>query len=369
VKAVVKKVAVLGAGHGGAAFAGHLTLKGFEVALYEHPKFKKNIDEIREKGGVELIGAVEGFGKLSSATTEMKDVLPGADIIMVTVPAFAQMTFMEAALPYLENGQLAVFNPDNFASLAFKEMLRKKGIKKDIKIAGTASLMYACRKAAPARVNIFGVKDTMPVAALPSAATGSIIPPLKELFSQFTPAKNVLEMGFANMNMIIHCPTAVLNAGRIEDTRGNFMFYWQGMTESVCRVMEKNDEERVKVGEKLGLKVLSTHETLKQFYSYEKAGVDLHDFLVHSRVHGGHGPDAPSDLYHRYIREDVPCGLVPVSSFGKLLGVPTPSIDAIILLSSIMNKTDYFKEGRTIEKMGLSGMSAREILEYCEKMA
>lgn len=364
---VIRKVAVLGAGHGGCAFSGHLAMKGFKVGLYEHPEFKQNIEEVKKRGGVELIGAVEGFGKLSQATVDIKDVISGADVVMVAVPAFAQSIFMELALPYLEDGQIVVFNPDNFASFVFREILKNRGVKRDIKVAGTASLLYACRRAAPAKVNVFAVKNTMPVAALPAADTNSVVGLLKELFPEFTPAKNVLEMGFGNMNMIIHCPTAVLNAGRIEDTKGDFMFYWQGMSESVCRVMEKMDEERVKVGEKLGLKVLSTHDTLKQFYRSEKAGVDLHDFLIHTRVHGGRGPDAPADLYHRYLSEDVPCGLVPVSSFGKLVNVPTPAVDSIILLASIMNKADYFKDGRTVERMGLSGRSGKEILACCNR--
>ena len=42
-----RKIAVLGAGHGGYAFSGHLAMKGFEVGLYEHPKFKENIKEIK----------------------------------------------------------------------------------------------------------------------------------------------------------------------------------------------------------------------------------------------------------------------------------------------------------------------------------
>jgi len=358
---MIRKIAVLGAGHGGCAFSGHLAMKGFEVGLYEHQKFKENVEEIKERGGVELIGAVEGLGRPSKATTDIKEVISGADVVMVAVPAFAQSILMEMALPHLEDGQVVVFNPDNFASLEFREMIKNKGVKRDIKIAGTASLLYACRKIAPAKVDVFAVKNTLPVAALPARDTGSVVTTLKEIFSEFTPAENVLEMGFGNINIIIHCPTAVLNAGRIEDTKGNFMFYWEGMTESVCRVMEKMDEERMKVAEKLGLKPVSTLDRLRQFYRGEKVGKDLHDFLTSSRVHGGHGPDAPEDLYHRYLSEDVPYGLVPVSSFGRLVNVPTPTIDSIILLTSTMNKTDYFKEGRTLNRMGLSGRSLSDI--------
>jgi len=364
---MIKKVAVLGAGNGGCAFSGHLAMKGFEVGLYEDPKFKKNVEEIKERGGVELTGAIEGFGKFSNATTDIKDVIPGADVVMVVVPSFAQPVFVEAALPYLEDGQIVVFNPDNFMSLVFREMLKSKGLKRDIKIAGTVSLMYATRRIAPAKVNIWAVKNILPVAALPATDTGSVVSSLKEMFPEFIPARNILEMSLGNPNMILHCPAAVLNAGRIEDTKGDFSFYWEGMTPSVCRVMEKMDEERMEVAEKLGFKLISALDCLRQFYRSQKAGKDLHDWLTSSKVHGGHGPDAPKDLHYRYISEDVPNGLVPVSELGKLVNVPTPTIDSIITLSSIMNETNYPKEGRTIERMGLSGKSCQEILELIER--
>lgn len=360
---MVEKVAILGAGNGGCAFSGHLALKGFEVGLYEDPKFKKNIEEVKDRGGVELSGKIEGFGKFSNATTDIKDAMQGADVVMVVVPAFAQPILMERALPYLEDGQIVVFNPDNFASLVFREMLRKKGLRKDIRIAGTASLLYACRRTAPAKVGIWYVKDSMPVAALPGRDTDDVAKSLTEMFSEFSPARNVLEVSIGNINNVLHCATAVLNTGRIEDSKGDFMFYWEGMTESVCRVMEKVDEEKIQVAAKLGFKVISTHDYLRQYYRSEKAGQDLHDFVTHSRAHGGRGADAPKDLQYRYVSEDVPNGLVPISLFGKLVNVPTPTIDSVVSLSSTMNEVDYLKEGRTIEEMGLSGKSPKEVLE------
>lgn len=364
---MIKKIAILGAGNGGCTFSGHLSMRGFEVGLYEDPKFKKNIDGIKERGGVKLTGAVEGFGKFSNATTNIKDVITGADIVMVVVPAFVHPIIIEAALPYLEGGQIIVFNPGNFGSLLFRDMMKSKGIKKDIKVADTASLLYATQRIAPAKVKVDAVKKVMPVAALPSTDTAYVVNILKEMFSEFTPARNVLEVGFENINMILHCPTSVLNVGRIEDTKGDFMFYWEGMTESVCKVMEKMDEERMNVGEKLGLKLSSTLYYLRKFYPSEKMGADLYDWVTHSKVHGGYGPDAPRNLHHRYVSEDVPNGLVPVSLFGKLLKVPISTIDSIITLSSIMNGENYLNKGRTLERMGLSGLSCKEILYYVEK--
>lgn len=363
---MINKIAVLGAGNGAFTFSGHLGLKGFDVSLFEFPSFEKNIEGIKEKGGIELTGVLDGFGKISHVTTCMKDALSGSEVVLVVVPAFVHPLVIDAALPYLEDGQTWVFIPGNFGSLLFKEALRKNNIKKNIKIADTASLLYSTRKIGPAKVRVNAVKKVLPIASLPGQDTGTVVETMKNLFDEFTPATNVLEIGFNNINTILHCPTAVLNLGRIEDTKGNFMFYWEGMTESVCKVMEKMDEERMAVGKALGMELPTTLFSLRQFYPQE-VGTDLHDWVTHSKVHGGVGPDAPSSPQDRYIAEDVPNGLVPLSQIGDLLGIPTPAIDSIITLSSLANGVDYFSKGRTLDKLGLAGLTAEKIMVYIER--
>jgi opine dehydrogenase len=76
---------------------------------------------------------------------------------------------------------------------------------------------------------------------------------------------------------------------------------------------------------------------------------------------GYRGVKAPPTLVHRYLLEDVPMSLVPMSSLGDLLDVPTPTIDSMIQLACVLNGTDYWKEGRTVDKLGLSGMSVEQI--------
>ena len=76
---MMEKIAILGAGNGGFAFSGHLALKGFEVRLYEDPSFEKNIEEVKNKGGIEVTGAIEGFGKLALVSTDIVSVLKGVN--------------------------------------------------------------------------------------------------------------------------------------------------------------------------------------------------------------------------------------------------------------------------------------------------
>jgi len=242
---MIKKVAILGAGNGGCTFAGHLAIKGFNVALYEDPKFENNLKGIIERGG----------GQLSTITTNIEEALRGADVVMVIVPAFAQLIMIEKAIPFLEDGQIVVFNPDNFASIAFKGMMAKRLIKKDVKIAGTESLLYATRRSGDSTVDVWGVKDVLSVGVLPASDTKKVVSSLKEMFTEFIPASDTLTTSLANVNMIIHCPTVILNTGRIEDTNGDFEFYWGGMTKSVCKVMEAMDQERIRVAKAIGVEL------------------------------------------------------------------------------------------------------------------
>jgi len=71
---------------------------------------------------------------------------------------------------------------------------------------------------------------------------------------------------------------------------------------------------------------------------------------------------APPSLAHRYLDEDIPFGLVPLAHLGRLAGVPTPTMDALIHLASVAKGIDYMREGLTLERMGLAGV-ARDALD------
>jgi len=70
---------------------------------------------------------------------------------------------------------------------------------------------------------------------------------------------------------------------------------------------------------------------------------------------------APRTLKMRYIEEDVPCSLVPISSVGKMFGIATPTIDSLIHMAGILNKKDYYALGRTVEKLQIENMSLRDL--------
>lgn len=297
---------------------------------------------------------------MNLASTNMAEVIKGAHLIIVSVPAFAHQFMMQEAVKYLEKGQTVLIVPGNYGSIRLYNLLKERDLQGKIDIAETISMLYACRKTVSGQVHIRAIKKELPVAALPSSRTDFIIRELSGFYTGFTPQTSVLETSLNNLNCIVHTTTSILNAGWIEYTKGKFDFYTHGITPSVGRIMEQIDRERIEVGRKMGYKLPDFLQIMKDFYGLE--GNNIYKVLSTSKVHGK--SNAPENLHARYISEDVPYGLVPISSLGKHFGVNTPTINSLIELASKMNNINYWQEGITVEKLGLKNMRKEELRNF-----
>jgi len=353
---------VIGAGHGGKAMAAHLALMGFPVTLYN--RTPEHIAAIKQRGGIELEsyeGGPHGFGRLACVTARIDEALLDAAMVMVVVPSTAHAELATLAAPYLRDGQMIVLHPGRTCgAIEFNQMLRRAGCLADVTIAEAETLLYASRSEGPAQARIFSIKEAVPLAALPATCTGCVLAALAPAYPQFIDGVNVLHTGLNNMGAMFHPALTILNAGRIEDTNGDFQFYMDGVTPSVARVLEVLDRERVTVAAALGIRARTALEWLQMAYS--ATGVDLHD-AIHSQP-GYKGIMAPATLNHRYITEDVPMSLVPIAELGHRHGVSVRGIESMIRLASIIHRTDYWRRGRTLDKLGIEGMSVSELTHY-----
>jgi len=350
--------AVLGAGHGGQALAGYLSLKGFTVYLFN--RTSERILSIKLLGGIQVEGEVSGFAPIARVTTDIKEAISGACVLMVVTPATGHREIAERLSPYLEDGQIIVLNPGRTGgALEVRQVLRETSCKKEVIIAEAQTFLFASRICGPAQVHIFRIKNSIPVAAIPAHQTFEVTKALRNALPQFVPEDNVLRTSFNNIGAVFHPTITILNAARIESTHGEFNYYIDGVTPSVALILEEVDRERVQVAEALGIRAITAREWL--YSAYDVHGRNLFEAIQNNT--GYQGIRAPSTLFHRYITEDVPTSLVPIASFGKMLGVPTPTIDSIIHLACVLHGRDYWREGRTVEKLGLLGLSVQEIRE------
>lgn len=349
------RVCVIGAGNGGLAMAGHLAMKGLPVYLYSRSEAK--VAPIREAGGIHLHGAMEGFARIELASTDLGECVRNSDVVMVTTPACAHAQVAEALAPFVD-GHIVVLNPGRTGgALEVHHILKRLGARATVAEAQT--FIYASRAESPTSARIHEIKRVVPVAAFPAVRTHAVMRQLQRVYSQFVPARNVLETSFSNIGAIFHPTPLILNACKV-DTGVTFDYYHEGVTPSVAELMERVDAERVAVAAALGLRVLTAREWL--YEAYGARGGNLYEAIQNNGAYTG--IKAPTTLDHRYIYEDVPTGLVPIASFGQVTGVPTPYTESLIQMACGLHGTDYRELGRTVERLGLGGMRPGEIHEY-----
>ena len=355
---------VIGAGHGGKAMAAHLALMGKRVTLFN--RTYTNIQMMAARGGIELESyehGPRGFGPLANVTSEMSEALAEAQVVMVVVPSSAHADIAERCAPYLKDGQIVILNPGRtLGAFEFKYTLEQNDCTANVTIAEAETFLYASRADGPAQARIFRIKEAVPLAALPSDRTRTVLDAIKDVYPQFIDGVDVLHTGLNNMGAIFHPALTILNAGRIESTRGDFQFYIDGATPSVAGVLEAIDRERVTVAAAIGIRARTSMEWLQ--IAYNVTGTNLFE-AIHNQV-GYFGIKAPGTLNHRYIFEDVPMSLVPIASIGKQFGVSVRAMDSIIRLACVIHQTDYWRRGRTLEKLGIDGLSGGELIRYAQ---
>lgn len=356
---------VIGAGNGGKAMAAHLALMDFDVTLYN--RTPEHIEAIRKRGGIDLEssgGGPRGFAHLALVTSDLKTALARAEVVMVVVPSSAHAEIARRAAPFLRNNQILVLHPGRTCgAIEVVRVLREEGCRADVTVAEAETFLYASRSDGPAQARIFRIKEAVPLAALPAVRTGDVLGALSGAFPQYIDGTNVLHTGLNNMGAIFHPALTLLNAGRIESTGGDFQFYLDGVTPSVARVLEVLDRERVTVAAALGIRARTAMEWL--MLAYNASGETLYE-AIHNQP-GYAGIKAPPTLHHRYIFEDIPMSLVPIAALGKRYGVAVQGIDSIIRLACIVHKTDYWRRGRTLDRLGIGDLAVSELTRYVDE--
>ena len=362
------KITVIGAGNGGKAMAADMTLAGHEVTLFEFPQFEENIQAIREKGGINLVGVGRnGFAKLQVITTDIEEALKNAEMIVNVMSAFGHKTSAKTCAPYLNNGQIVVLNPGStLGSLEYLQVLKEEGVSANIKIGDVHTLTYAARGSG-ADVRILLEVKKLWLAAFPAANTPEVLAKFKQLYPLTEAGENVLDVGLNNGNPIAHPAPALLNAGRVEYSQGEFYHYKEGITPHVANIVQALDDERMALCKKMGYPAIPSVERM-YLMGYGTTKSSLYDAYNTSPVFCGEHPiKGPHSVMDRYYIEDTMYGLVTWSSLGRTIGVSTPTIDAVIHLISALHQKDYFSQAeRRLETFGLSNLSVEELNSFLE---
>lgn len=348
------RIGILGAGHGGLAASADLTLMGHEVKLFAVKEHDKNIQLLKALKKITVEGVTSKFScpidiSVDFICENIKEAIEFADIIMVMVPAFAQEVYNNYILEYGKKDQIITYPCGGFSALYFYNRLKELGRENDFLVCETSSLIYTTKITSPGNVLIKSIKDKVSFACADETKTEEALKVLNSIYPQFYKAQNAWQTSFNNPSSILHTITTLMNTSRIE-LFGPYKNSFYDITPSVARIMEAVDEERLAIASKFYSSPFSLNEIMCSLYSLNTDNI----YETIKSIKAYRIQYSPNNMQHRYISEDIPYSLVPIATLGKNLGLKTTNMDSIINIACMCNNENYWKSGRTAEKLGIN---------------
>jgi len=385
---------VIGGGATARTHAADCALAGRRVRMFEFPEYAKYLGSIKDDRKIEITGEEancygfkrNGIGKLEKVTTDLKKAVEGAGLIIISLPAVALNKLCDLLVPCLENGQVIHFMAGNFGSLILRKKMRELGCTKKVIIGDWTSQPYGTRikfiggKSLP-ECGVFYRAVTLRGCALPSTDNTEFFESKKYLPSMDSvrypvAGDTVIDIALSNVNPVLHCPGTILGVGVMEnwgliygESKFDFSIYSHAFCPSISKVQYAFYLEQCKIAEALGVGIQKYER--EEFFSRtnvlgkEFMGEDMAiPFEEQFTLLKGTGP---FNVNNRYITEDIPIGCHLQYEFAKKYKVETPVIKSMIILASVMTKIDYFKEGWSLEDLGVAHLDKESLLKYLDK--
>lgn len=350
-------VAILGAGSGGLAATAELVAGGHEVRLWN--RSATTLEPVRRQGCVRYTGVLGcGSARPSLVTTSLAEALRGAEVAVVTLPGVVHARLF-ADLADAGWDRPTVLHPGHTGGALHLRAVFLGAARAVPPVAELSTLMYVARNA-DGVVDVTGRADVVRAGALPGGEDALAF--AVQLFRGATAVDDVLCSSLSNVNVVLHPPGAVLGASWVEATGGAFTFYVEGMTSGVGRVMDALDGERRAIAHAFGHELPTLAEEMAAVGTVRHADVAL---PVDQAVRGGAANAriaAPSSLEHRYYREDLPFGLVPLLALADVVDVRAPVAAALLRLGGVAMNGDPLAIGLTAERLGIAGMTRTDLL-------
>ena len=356
------RISVLGGGHAATALAAHLTLHQHRVhlaAIPSHPGFTASA-ALRDGVMVEAVAdeSHQGiFARIDRLDTDVNAAIESADVIILSLPATAREEYFAAIATHAHTGTLVFIQPDKYGALRLAAMMREVGREpSDLLICGSDTFLFIAKVHDGNHVWLRGRKSELRVAAVDPARTAEAVALLKPLYPEIVAARSVFHTCLDSSSSSLHPATVIFNMAHIEN-RGAQPCDNYDVSPGMGAMIDAVDAERLAVASAFGIEASAFTDIWGRYYGL--VANNAYDLIRSSSCH--RGQILPSATNHRYVSEDVPHGLVPLLELGELAGVPIPATQALITIASTVNGVDYRDSGRTLESMGLSGMSVDDL--------
>jgi opine dehydrogenase len=177
---------------------------------------------------------------------------------------------------------------------------------------------------------------------------------MKIVYPEIIPVSDVLYTSLDCVNWLVHPAKTLLHKGLIERSKHYSLLQKDSIPPSVIKIMEAMDIERISLGKAFGLDMTP----IRNFW--ESGGKNIYEAIMGSEEVKTYSYEF-EDGWVKYLDEDLYFAFPPLISLAKIAKINISLFEAILYIFSVITGIDYMNEGVTTEKMGLAGLSVREI--------
>jgi opine dehydrogenase len=374
-------ITIVGAGNAGSANAFVAAENGHEVRVLKTTTgtgHDEHFEAMQANGGLWGIDNTrsakysdffhEGersFQELDLVTREPEEAIDGADVIMVYVVANFHEQLARRIARYFRKNQLVILVPGYMGSIYFQ----RHSIETPLLAEGESNPNDAfVHEPGCVKVIFKNVRNGLSYLPADSTERGQRV--AAEIFETYNASReNIVASAMHNPNMIVHTVGMYAMKPMMDYCAKHHpddvpCVYKDALgTDFAWSVLDLLDKEKMGVLEAYGCEPIPYLDACK-FRNEEDLSKDSRQVFEDYKVVA---PGGPTTFDYRYITEDVPCGLVLMSSLGKAAGVPTPTCDHLIQVVNAIMDRDFYAEGRTLERLGVGNLSKEDLLAFVNR--
>ena len=336
------KIAILGSGNIGTLIAAQLTLKGQQIYLYSRKP------ELFEK---EIVYEDTDFGtkqvvELHCVSNDLQKIVSNADLVIVTVPAFAIKELMEVVFPLIDVHTRILFYPGTGGVEFYcKHFIEAGGV-----VFGTQRVCSVARlKQYGKHVVSSGKRNEMFVAALPGYYGKEAEKIISSLFDIKTIAlPNYLSVTFTPSNPILHT-SRLFSLFQDYDPEIGYdripLFYeeWDLKSSDVLIALDQEVQEMCRF---LPMDLSNVRSILLHYESEDRVALtnkicSIKSFKGLKTPQIERSGKKHPDLQSRYFTADFPYGLLILKAFALICKIETPMMNEVIAWYQQLIEKEY----------------------------
>jgi opine dehydrogenase len=365
-------VAICGSGNAGHALAVALSQnsEGFVNWLIGSEEKADLLRRRTSAPGLRSTGVIKGRAdRLRTISSDPAEVIPDADIVMIAVPAFGHAAVLNRIKPYVDATTTIGCLPTRGGfEFEVSRLISDEGFGVRPRLFGLQTLPWSTRVVNLGEtVNFGALKAKVVMAALPADDGPELADQLSKLLGTTVASTD----GFVNLTL--GNPGQYIHPGLMyghfhawngeEYSEDTIPMFYAEATDEMGQIVEQLSFDAIAVAQRIeeesrgGLDlsdVVPVHEWLQS--SYSRVTGDVTTVATCLRTGPIQARKAPvsevspgrfvPDFDYRYLREDIPYGLVVTRAFAEIADVPTPMIDQVIAWAQSRMKKVYLVDGR-----------------------